>query len=119
MDTALSQRMTALLRKNSIELSPRDAVTGEALRGLFDPGTTVFVNFPSSVGYADVVAACARLRRVGFEPVPHVVARRLESFADAGAFLQRLVDEADVLQIRLPATPKAIRRSMRERCRRH
>jgi methylenetetrahydrofolate reductase (NADPH) len=101
MDTALSQRMTALLRTCSIELSPRDAFAGESLRGLFDPGTTVFVNFSPSVGYTDLVAACARLRCAGFEPIPHVVARRLESYADAGEFLQRLVDQADVSQILL------------------
>lgn len=101
MDTALSQRITALLRTCSIELSPRDAFAGEALRGLFDPGTTVFVNFPPSVGYAGVAAACVRLRRAGFEPVAHVVARRLESYADAGDFLRRLVDDADVSQILL------------------
>ena len=101
MNTALSQRATALLRSCSIELSPRDALAGEAMRGLLDPGTTVFVNFPSSAGYRDVAAACVCLRRAGFIPVPHVVARRLEGYADASDFLRRLADEADVAQILL------------------
>jgi len=101
MDAALSQRIVTLLGTCSIELSPRDAFAGEALRGLFAPGTTVFVNFPPSVGYHDVIAAGVRLRRAGFEPVPHVVARRLESYADAGDFLRRLADEADVSRVLL------------------
>ena len=101
MDSALPQRMAALLRTCSIELSPRDALAGEALRDLFDLGTTVFVNFPPSVRYPDVTAACVRLRRAGFEPVPHVVARRLESYADAVEFLRRLTEQADVSQILL------------------
>src|SRR4029077_19719174 len=86
----------ALIGNCSIELSPRDELAGEALRRLLDPGTSVFVNHPPSVTHHDIVAACARLRRAGFVPVPHVAARRLASFTQANDFLRRVAVESEV-----------------------
>src|SRR5436309_14716594 len=89
-DTAPQRRrMTELVGACSIEISPRDDFAGVRLRELFDPGTTVFVNYPGSVTHHDFVPACARLRRAGFNPVPHIAARRLASFTQASDFLQR------------------------------
>jgi methylenetetrahydrofolate reductase (NADPH) len=85
----------------SIELSPRDEFASEALRKLLDPGMTVFVNHPPSVTHHDIVAACARLHRAGFVPVPHVAARRLASFTQASDFLQRASSEAGVESVLL------------------
>jgi methylenetetrahydrofolate reductase (NADPH) len=95
MDTA------TLIARASIELSPRDEFAGERLRSLLDPGKAVFVNHPPSVTHHDIVAACIRLRRAGFEPVPHVAARRLASFTQASDFLQRAAGEAAVERILL------------------
>jgi methylenetetrahydrofolate reductase (NADPH) len=91
----------ALLRDCSIEISPGDDLAGPGLRGLFDRGTTVFVNNPSRVTHHDIVAACRRLRQAGFVPVPHVVARHLVSFTQANDFLTRVVGEAGVTQVLL------------------
>jgi methylenetetrahydrofolate reductase (NADPH) len=96
---SLSRRRVAeLVRTCSYELSPRDEFAGEKLREQFEPGTTVFVNHPPSATHDDLVAACARLRRVGFVVVPHVVARQLAGFTEANDFLRRLVEEAGVTQ---------------------
>ncbi len=92
----MQHRAAELVRTCSIELGPRDETLGDGLRALFDPGTEVFVNHPASVTYHDIVAACARLRRAGFRPVPHIAARRLASFTQANDFLQRARGEADV-----------------------
>ena len=89
-------RVAELIGACSIELSPRDDLAGDALRKLLEPGWTVFVNHPASVTHHDIVAACARLRRAGFIPMPHVAARRLASFTQASDFLQRVADEAGV-----------------------
>jgi methylenetetrahydrofolate reductase (NADPH) len=89
-------RMRELVAAASIEVSPRDDFAGERLRELFDPGMAVFVNHPGSVTHHDIVAACARLRRAGFNPVPHIAVRRLASFTQANDFLQRVTGEADV-----------------------
>jgi methylenetetrahydrofolate reductase (NADPH) len=95
------RRAAALIRACSIELSPRDVLAGGELRRLLAPGTTVFVNYPGSVTHHDVIAASARLRQAGFEPVPHVAARRLASFTRASDFLQRAVGEAGVQRVLL------------------
>ena len=101
LNAAQRQRAAALIGDCSIELSPRDELAGEALRKLVAPGTTVFVNHPPSVTHHDIVAACTRLRRAGFDPVPHVAARRLASFTQASDFLQRAAGEAGVERILL------------------
>src|SRR5216684_988597 len=89
-------RAAELVAAASIEISPRDELAGDRLRNLFAPGTTVFVNHPASVTHHDTVAACAKLRRAGFIPVPHVAARRLASFTQANDFLRRAAGEAEV-----------------------
>ena len=94
-------RVSQLIHDCSIELSPRDEFAGDALRSLLEPGATVFVNYPSSVSHHDIVAACVRLRRAGFDPVPHVAARRLASFTQASDFLLRAANEAGVERILL------------------
>jgi methylenetetrahydrofolate reductase (NADPH) len=103
MDLSLAQngRVANLLRTCSIELSPRDELTGRGLRGLFDPGTMVFVNNPPSVTHHDIIAACKRLAVAGFIAVPHVVARHLASYTQANDFLARLSGETGVTQILL------------------
>lgn len=96
-DRALQRhRIAQLVAGCSIEVSPRDDFAGERLRELLDAGRTVFVNHPGSVTHHDIVAACARLRRAGFNPVPHVAVRRLASFTQANDFLQRAAAEAGV-----------------------
>jgi len=89
-------RIAQLVAASSIEVSPRDDFAGERLLEVLDPGRTVFVNHPASVTHHDIVAACARLRRAGFKPVPHIAVRRLASFTQANDFLQRAAAEADV-----------------------
>src|SRR5262245_56049505 len=90
------RRVTELVGACSIEVSPRDELAGERLCEVLAPGMTVFVNHPGSVTHHDIVAACARLRRGGFNPVPHIAVRRLASFTQANDFLQRVTAEAEV-----------------------
>jgi methylenetetrahydrofolate reductase (NADPH) len=101
LNAAQRQRVVALIGDCSLELSPRDELAGDALRKLVAPGTTVFVNHPPSVTHHDIVAACTRLHRAGFDPVPHVAARRLASFTQASDFLLRAAGEAGVERILL------------------
>jgi methylenetetrahydrofolate reductase (NADPH) len=95
-ERAWRHRAAELIAASSVELSPRDGLAGEALRGLLPAGTTVFVNHPPRATHHDIVAACVRLRRAGFVPVPHVAARRLASFTQFDDMLRRAVGEAGV-----------------------
>ena len=106
---ASAGRVRELLATASIELSPHDELADDGLRDLFPPGSTVFVSHPPSADYAGIVAACARLRKAGFVPVPHIAARRLASAEDADDFLRRAAGEASVDDVLLiggdPAWP--------------
>jgi methylenetetrahydrofolate reductase (NADPH) len=95
-ESALRRRMAALIGAASIELSPRERLSPVALRALVPPGTTVFVNHPPRATHHDIVAACARLRRAGFVPVPHLAARRLASFTQLDDLLRRAAAEAGI-----------------------
>jgi methylenetetrahydrofolate reductase (NADPH) len=95
-DAHWRRRAAELIAAASVELSPRDGLAGEALRGLLPVGTTVFVNHPPRATHHDIVAACTRLARAGFRPVPHVAARRLASFTQFDDMLRRAAGEAGV-----------------------
>lgn len=96
-----ARRAAQLIGAASFEISPRDDPVRDGLVELLPPGTTVFVNHPGSVTHHDIVAACVRLRRAGFDPVPHVAVRRLASFTQARDFVQRAAGEAEVTEVLL------------------
>lgn len=96
-------RVAELIGTASIEILPRDEPALEQLPELLAPGSTVFVNHPGSFTHHDIVAACIKLRRAGFIPVPHIAARRLASFTQARDFLQRAAQAADVKHVLLIA----------------
>jgi methylenetetrahydrofolate reductase (NADPH) len=89
-------RAAALIAGASIELSPREVLREPALSEWLDPGTTVFVSHPASATHHDIIGACAKLRRAGLKPVPHVAARRLASYTQARDCLHRAASEAGV-----------------------
>ncbi|HVH80751.1 MAG TPA: hypothetical protein VM782_15250 [Stellaceae bacterium] len=91
-------RAAQLVADASIEISPHDKLAGDGLRDFFTRGTTVFVSYPPSANWNEIVTSCARLRRTGFVAVPHIAARRLKSVDEAVDFLRRLTDEADVAE---------------------
>jgi len=92
-------RVAELIGASTIEISPHDDPVRERLGELLEPGTTVLVNHPASVTHHDIVAACVKLRRAGFIPMPHIAARRLASFTQARDFLQRAAAEAEVRDV--------------------
>jgi methylenetetrahydrofolate reductase (NADPH) len=98
-DNSHRRRVAELIGGCTIEISPHDDPVRERLGELLRPGTTVFVNHPASVTHHDIVAVCVKLRRIGFNPMPHIAARRLASFTQARDFLQRAAGEAEVRDV--------------------
>ncbi len=95
----ISRRIAAFAAGASLEISPRDDLARERIGDLLAPGTAVFVNHAGTSTHHDIVAACVRLRRAGFRPVPHIAARRLASFTQARDFLERATGEAGVSEV--------------------
>lgn len=82
----------SLLRSFSIETTPLDhGVPADLPRG-----THVYVASVPKARKDQLVARVVQLRKAGFVPVPHVVARGIESADLLGDFLSRLRGEADV-----------------------
>ncbi len=82
----------------SIETTCRQAIESADLPGLFPSGTHVYV---TDIGEATEVqiAAATRLRRLGYEPIPHVAARRVTTRAALDDRLRRLTGEAGVRDV--------------------
>lgn len=93
------RRIQELLASASVELSARDRVAEEACRDFLAPGTRIFINFAPNERYRDTVAMAARLRRDGFAPVPHIVARYIPDASALDDILARARGEAGVEQV--------------------
>ena len=82
----------------SLEVTPRDKEAFEAVARLLPPLTEVFVADLPDQEPDLLIEACARYRRAGFRPVPHLVARNIEGIDKLRFLLSRLVGEAGVEQ---------------------
>nr|WP_301541469.1 methylenetetrahydrofolate reductase [Xanthomonas euvesicatoria] len=94
----------------SLEVSAKDigALTNAAPRIL--PGCAMFIPYLPGQNEAARLAAAQMVRSLGFEPVPHLSARRIGSLGELQACVARLVDEAGVTRCLViagdPSTPK-------------
>lgn len=80
----------------SLEVTPRDNEAFEAVARLLPPPTEVFVAKLPDQAPDLLVEACARYRRAGFRPVPHLVARNIEGVDKLRLLLSRLAGDAKV-----------------------
>jgi methylenetetrahydrofolate reductase (NADH) len=88
-----------LLTDYSIEITPKDVESLREARDGIPGGTAISVTFLPGEDMASRVAAATMVRSLGFEPVPHISARRLQSREELGAFLTRLRKEARVERV--------------------
>jgi len=89
--------LEALLRGYSIEVMPRTAEKVEDFRDLLPAGTRVYIAHIDTP-IEDMVATAARLRREGFEPMPHFPARIIKDRATLLDWVARYKGEAGVKQ---------------------
>ena len=87
-----------LLSGFTTETTPGAAGKIADYRAHLRPGATVSVTFLPGSDFADTVAVATRLRREGFNPVPHLAARSIPSRAFLEESLARLVGDAGVDQ---------------------
>ena len=80
----------------SIEASPQHVLGGKLTASLLPAGTRVYVTDVGVDPLDDYVAAAGQVRAMGYEPVPHIPVRRVESEAAMESRLRRLRDEANV-----------------------
>jgi methylenetetrahydrofolate reductase (NADPH) len=80
----------ALLDNYSIEMTAKDVPQLEAAADLIPQGTKIPVAFLPGETFEMRVAAAKRVRELGFLPIPHISARRLESQKELESFLAAL-----------------------------
>src|SRR5687768_17186723 len=88
-----------LVRGYSIETTVREAERVEKFSDILPPGTRLYIAHIPGTDFKDTVALAARIRKEGLEPVPHVVARRIDNQAMLDDFLGRLTADAGVKQV--------------------
>lgn len=92
------QSIIELLSGFTTETTPGAAAKIADYRAHLRPGATVFITFLPGSSFADTIAVAVRLRREGFNPVPHFAARSIPSRAFLDENLARLTGEAGVDQ---------------------
>ena len=88
-----------LVKAFSIETTVREAQRLESYGAFVRAGTEFYIAHVPGTSPEETVALAKRLRREGMEPVPHIVARRIESVSALDDVLGRLVGEAGVTQV--------------------
>lgn len=121
-------RAEAFINAFSLEVSAKTmpALRAEAAR--IAPGTTISIPYLASEDDDARLAAARAVRELGFEPIPHLSARRIGSRAALERFMERAASEAGVAKCLLiagdlstPAGPYAdstsiIETGLLERC---
>jgi methylenetetrahydrofolate reductase (NADPH) len=95
------QDIIDLMSGFSLETTPNSAGKianfGECVRR----GTPIYITFLPGSDFKATIALATRLRREGFEPVPHIAARSIPSRMFLEASLERLHSEANVSRVLL------------------
>ena len=87
-----------LVKGYSIETTVREAERVEKFSDLIPAGTCLYIAHVPGTNLLDTVALAGRLRKEGLEPVPHIVARRMDNLAMVEDFVARLTGDAGVRQ---------------------
>lgn len=95
----LESRTADLIKGYSVEVIAKDAQDLDQSAALLAPGTAISIPFIASDDPASRVRAATDVRKHGFEPVPHISARRIASSEALDVFLFDLAREAKVEQV--------------------
>jgi methylenetetrahydrofolate reductase (NADPH) len=99
---SLRDHVRALAQGWSLEVTPRESEKLEPkLTDHLPEGTPVYVTWLAGSEFSLSVAAAARLRRLGMEPVPHLAARAIPDEKALDNMLRQLRGEANVQQVLL------------------
>jgi methylenetetrahydrofolate reductase (NADPH) len=100
-DRGLRRRMAELVVNGSIEVVPREAHRAAEIAALLPAGTAAYVPALPGQPLAPMFDALRTLHAAGFDPVPHVAARRMPSREALREFLARAVGECGVHRVLL------------------
>ena len=87
----------------TVETTPNGAKTIPDFREYLRPETGVFITHLPGADIADTVATAVRLRKEGFNPIPHLAARSIPTKAILAEVLERLTVRAKIKEVLLIA----------------
>jgi methylenetetrahydrofolate reductase (NADPH) len=87
----------------SLEMTAKDRPALDEAADLIAADTPIAVTFLPGEEMDDRVAAAVRIRELGFEPMPHLSARRIFSEQELATMMQRLTEEAGAKRVFLVA----------------
>jgi methylenetetrahydrofolate reductase (NADPH) len=93
------QRIAAFMARASFEATRPTLSDVEALRAAIAPRTPIYISAVPTHPLAAQIDIAAGLAAAGFEPLPHIAARRFASGAELDRHLGRLSDEAGVKRV--------------------
>jgi methylenetetrahydrofolate reductase (NADPH) len=93
------QAIQDLVRNFSIETTVREAARLEKYGDFVAAGTQFYIAHVPGTTPEETAALAKRLRKEGMEPVPHIVARRIESLKALDENLARFVGDAGIRQV--------------------
>ena len=93
---AARSALEGLLQNYSFEMTAKDVPQLEEAADLIPRDTKIAITFLPNEAFPARVAAAARVRQLGFVPVPHISARRLKSQDELEGFLAALQREAAI-----------------------
>src|SRR3954463_14523532 len=93
------RRITDFMRGYSLEATRPKASDIEALKASTSKGTRVYLSAVAGKPIEEVVAHAKAVHAAGFEPVPHLAARKFASPAVLSGLLARLNGEAQVSRV--------------------
>lgn len=94
MSTSATPPAKKLVDDFSLEMTGKDVEALEAAAHLIPQGTRINVTFLGNEDLDMRTNAAAAVRRLGFDPVPHISARRISSESELTDFLQALKEAA-------------------------
>lgn len=96
LKTDVSRADSNITDDYSMEVSAKDILALTDMAPLMAPGATISIPYLANQDDEDRLAAVRAVRNLGFEPMPHISARRVASLAGLQSFVQRAVAEAGV-----------------------
>ncbi|WP_349237567.1 methylenetetrahydrofolate reductase [Novosphingobium sp. SG720] len=92
-----------ILNGYSLEMTAKERPGLDLAASEIEPGTQIAVAFLPNEDMAGRIAAARHIRELGFEPMPHISARRIASNAELFGMVERCAREASVKRVFLVA----------------
>src|SRR5689334_7446614 len=91
-----TRAIVQLAREASIELNVQDLKHLEASRALLPEGKRMYISHLPKQSWDATLAACRQVSKAGFDPIPHIPVRLVESEAALDRILDVAVTDAGI-----------------------